>query len=75
MPMSIFKGMHTRAWAFPTLWSFLSPRLHHSDSSVVTVFGEWALLSSVLVLYGTYRAHDERMVSVVSAERTYWTDT
>ena len=31
----------------------------------------------MLVLYGTYRAHDERMKSVVSAERAsdcYWTD-
>ena len=40
----------------------------------LTVFGEWARLSCVLVLYGTYRAHDERMKSVVSAERAYWTD-
>lgn len=36
--------------------------------------GEWARLSSVLVPYGTPRAHDERMRSVVSAERAYWTD-
>lgn len=39
-----------------------------------TVFGGWALLSSLLVLYGTYRTHDESMKSVVSAERTYWID-
>ena len=26
----------------------------------------------MLVLYGTYRAHDERMKSVVSAERASW---
>ena len=38
-----------------------------------TVFGEWARLSSVLVLYGTCRAHNARMKSFVSAERAYWT--
>ena len=70
MPMSIFTGLHTRAGAFPTLPSFLSPRLRLSDSSVVPVFGEWALLFRVVVLYGTDRAHDERMEPVVSAERT-----
>ena len=36
-----------------------------------TVFGGWVLLPSILVLYGTYRAHDERMKSAVSAERAY----
>ena len=38
-----------------------------------TVFGEWARLSGVLVLYGTCRAHEKRMKSVVSPERAYWT--
>ena len=32
-------------------------------------------LASVLVLYGTYRAHGERMESIVSPERAYRTDT
>ena len=39
-----------------------------------TFFSGWP---SMLVLYGTYKAHDERMKSVVSAERAsdcYWTD-
>ena len=45
---------------------FVIPRLF-------TVFGEWARLSSVLVLYGTCRAHNARMKSFVSAERAYWT--
>ena len=71
--MSIFTDMHPRARAFPTLRSvvvvvFLTPRWF-------SVFGEWARLSSVLVLYGTHRAHGERMESVVSPERAYWTDT
>ena len=64
--------MQARAWAFPTfsllrvLFVFLIPRWF-------TGFGEWARLSSMLVLYGIYMAHDERMKSVVSAERAYWT--
>ena len=64
--------MHTRAQAFPTLRSSLSsrPRL-----SRFTVSGEWVRLSSVLVLYGTHRARGERMESLVSSERAYWTDT
>ena len=33
-----------------------------------TVFSGWA---SMLVLYGTYRADDERVKSVISAERVY----
>ena len=33
-----------------------------------SVFYEWVRLSSVLVLYGTYRAHDERMKPIVRAE-------
>ena len=38
-----------------------------------TVFSGWA---KMLVQYGTYRAYDERMKSVVSAERAHchWTD-
>ena len=40
-----------------------------------TVFGEWARLSSVLVLYGTHRAHGKRMEFFFSAERAYRTDT
>ena len=38
-----------------------------------TVFGEWAQLSGVLVLYGTYGAHNDRMMSFVSAEPAYLT--
>ena len=55
---------------FPTfsllrvLFVFLTPRWF-------TGFGEWARLSSMLVLYGTYRPHDEKTKSVVSAECAY----
>ena len=70
--MSIFTDMPTRAQAFPTLRSSLSPRLRLSR---FTVFGEWARLPSVLMLSGAHRARGERMESVVSPERAYWTDT
>ena len=73
VPMSIFTDMHARAWAFPTLPSVLV--FGFLTSRWCTVFGEWARLSSVLVLYGTYRAHGERMESIVSPERAYRTDT
>ena len=66
VPMSIFTNRQTRARAFPTLVVLIM---------LFTVFGEWALLSRVSVLYGTHRAHGERMECVLSAERTYWTDT
>lgn len=51
------------AFVFLSLWRLTS------------VFGEWARLSIVLVslYYDTYRAHDQRMKSSVSAERAYWT--
>ena len=39
----------------------------------LVVFGGLARLYRMLVLYGTDRAHDERMKSAVSAERAYWT--
>ena len=45
-----------------------------SHSSVVTVFSGWA--SMLVVIYGTYRAHNERMKPVVSADCAYshWKD-
>ena len=54
----------------------LSDFVFSKSSPSSSVFYEWVRLSSVLVLYGTYRAHNERMTSVVSAERGYccWTD-
>jgi hypothetical protein len=59
-----------RAWVRLLLlvlaFVFLIPRR-------LTVFGGWARLS-ILVLYGTYRAHDQRAKSAVSAKRAYWTD-
>ena len=48
-----------RAWALPTLrlaFVFLIPRR-------LALFGGLARLSSMLVLYGTYRAHERRMKS------------
>ena len=77
MPVPIFTETPTRARTFPTLQ--FSRLLEVPLLSVIlrsfTVFGEWARLSSVLALYGTYEAHDNRMKSAVSAQRAYnWTD-
>ena len=46
----------------------LSDFVFSKSSPSSSVFYEWVRLSSVLVLYGTYRAHDERMKPVVRAE-------
>ena len=67
VPMSIFTDMHARAWAFPTLLSVLI--FGFLTSRWCTVFGEWAGLSSVLVLYGAHRALGERMESIVTGQR------
>ena len=71
MPVSIFTETRTRARTFPTLQfsSLLKVLLVFVIPRSFTVFGEWARLSGVLVLYGTCRAHEKRMKSVVSAER------
>ena len=69
--LSIFTETQTRARTFPTLQfsSFLEVLLVFVIPRSFAGFGEWARLSSVLVLYGACRAHEKRMKSVVSAER------
>ena len=67
VPWSIFISGKSLPWLFQALaFVFLIPQWF-------TVFSGWA---SMLVLYGTYTAHDERMKPVVSAECAYshWTD-
>ena len=76
MPVSIFTEMQTRAWTFLTLQfsRLLEVLLVCVIPRSFTVFGECTWLSSVLALYGTYKAHDNRMKSIVSAQRAYnWT--
>ena len=61
MPVSIFTETQTRARTFPTL-QFSSLLFVFAIPRSFTVFGEWAQLSGVLVLYGTYGAHNDRMI-------------
>ena len=65
VPASIFITMHARArTSSPLALVFL----------IWVVYSLWWARLLVLVLYGIYKAHDDRMKSAVSAERAYWTD-
>jgi hypothetical protein len=68
----VYIQQELRAWAFPTVWSSPSPSLVFLIPRRLTVFGEWARLSSMLVLYSTYRALDEKMKSHVIAGHAYF---
>ena len=73
VPVSIFTETQTRARTFPTLQfsSLLKVLLVFVIPRSFAGFGEWARL--LVLPYDTCRAYNERMESIVSAERAYWT--